>query len=101
LTRNADEMRAMFLSLGELVLQMLSTPVPVVGAMKGHAIGAAKTLFSACDVRYAASGRVLIGVPEILLGVPNPYFADQLLRHIAGDAAASELIVSVSPGLRR
>jgi len=94
LTRSADEMRAMFLSLGELILQMLSTPVPIVGVMKGHAIGAAKTLFCACDVRYAASGRTLIGVPEILLGVPNPYFADQLLRHITGDAAASELIYS-------
>lgn len=92
LTRTDNEMRAMFLSLGELVLQMLATPVPIVGAAKGHAIGAAKTLFCACDVRFAASGRLLIGMPEILLGVPNPYFADQLLRHIVGDAAASELI---------
>lgn len=92
LNRTADEMRAMFRSLGELVLQMLATPVPIVGVIKGHAIGAAKTLYCACDVRFAATGRVLIGVPEILLGVPNPYFADQLLRHIAGDAAASELI---------
>lgn len=92
LTRTGNEMRAMFLSLGELIIQMLATPVPIVGAIKGHAIGAAKTLFCACDVRFAASGRVLIGVPEILLGVPNPYFADQLLRHIVGDAVASELI---------
>ncbi|MFO1109299.1 MAG: enoyl-CoA hydratase/isomerase family protein [Bradyrhizobium sp.] len=92
LTRSADEMRAMFLSLGELVMQMLAAPVPIIGAIKGHAVGAGKTLFCACDVRFAASGRVLIGVPEILLGVPNPYFADQLLRHIAGDAVASELI---------
>ena len=35
---------------------------------------------------------MLIGVPEILLGVPNPFFADQLLRFIAGDKLASDLI---------
>jgi enoyl-CoA hydratase/carnithine racemase len=92
LTRSPDQMRAMFLTLGDLILQMLETPVPIVGVIKGHAIGAAKTLFCACDYRYAASGRVLIGVPEILLGVPNPFFADQLLRFIAGDKLASDLI---------
>jgi len=92
LTRSPDQMREMFLTLGDLIVQMLETPVPIVGVIKGHAIGAAKTLFCACDYRYAASGRVLIGVPEILLGVPNPYFADQLLRFVAGDKLASDLI---------
>lgn len=92
LTRSPDQMREMFLTLGDLVVKMLETPVPIIGVIKGHAIGAAKTLFCACDYRYAASGRVLIGVPEILLGVPNPYFADQLLRFTAGDTLASDLI---------
>merc|ERR1712098_810604 len=36
--------------------------------------------------------RVLLGKPEILLGVPNPYFGDQLLRFIAGDFVASDMI---------
>lgn len=67
-------MRQMFLTLGDLILQILETPIPVVGVIKGHAIGVAKTLFCACDYRYAANGRVLIGVPEILLGVPEPLF---------------------------
>jgi enoyl-CoA hydratase/carnithine racemase len=92
LTRSPDQMREMFLTLGDLIVQMLETPVPIVGVIKGHAIGAAKTLFCACDYRYAASGRVLIGVPEILLRVPNPYFADQLLRFVAGDKLASDLV---------
>ncbi len=66
-----NQMRDMFLILGDLVVRMLEAPVPIVGSIKGHAIGAGKTLLSACDYRYAASGRVLIGVPEILLGVAN------------------------------
>lgn len=92
LSQSPDQMRAFFLTLGDLVVQMLEAPVPIVGVIKGHAIGAGKTLLCACDYRYAASGRVLIGVPEILLGVPNPYFADQLLRFLAGDRLASDLV---------
>ena len=84
----------MFLALGDLVLGMLAASVPIVGAIRGHAIGAGKTLFSACDYRYASAGRVLVGVPEILLGVPNPFFADQLLRFVTSDAFASDVIYS-------
>ena len=87
-----DAMREMFLELGRLILALLESPVPVVGAIKGHAVGAGLALFLACDYRYAATGRTLIGKPEILLGVPNPYFGDQLLRFVAGDFAASDLI---------
>jgi len=87
-------MHAMFLAIGDLVLRMLSCPVPLTAAVKGHAIGAGKTLMAACDYRYAATGRVLVGVPEILLGVPNPFFADQLLRFLVGDGIASDLIYS-------
>ena len=65
-----------------------------MGAMKGHAIGAGKTLLTATDYRCAASGRVLLGMPEIKLGVPNPYFAEQLLRFLAVDSVASALIYS-------
>ena len=84
--------REMFLELGRLVLALLESPRPVVGAIRGHAAGAGLALFLACDYRYAAAGRVLIGKPEILLGVPNPYFGDQLLRFVAGDFVASDLI---------
>ena len=87
-----EAMREMFLELGRLILALLESPVPVVGAVKGHAVGAGLALFLACDYRYAATGRVLIGKPEILLGVPNPYFGDRLLRFVAGDFAASDLI---------
>lgn len=84
--------RAMFLELGNVMLSLLEAPVPVVGAIKGHAIGGAKSIFLACDYRYAAIGRALVGAPEILLGVPNPYYADQLVRFVAGDFVGSDLI---------
>lgn len=87
-------MRALFLSLCDLILKMLEAPLPIVGAMKGHAIGAGKTLLVATDYRVGATGRVLFGMPEVKLGVPNPYFAEMLLRFLTTESVASELIYS-------
>lgn len=92
LSQSAAEMRLMFLELGRCILQLLESPLPIVGVAKGHAIGGALAMLLACDYRYAGTGRVLLGKPEILLGVPNPYFGDQLLRFVAGDFVASDLI---------
>ena len=86
------EIGEMFHTLADLILAMLESPLPIVGATKGHAIGGGMAIYLACDYRYAATGRVLIGKPEILLGVPNPYYGDQLLRFVAGDFVASDLI---------
>ncbi len=94
LTLSRSEIRAMFLELGTSILKLLESPLPIVGVAKGHAIGGALAMLLACDYRYAALGRVLLGKPEILLGVPNPYYGDQLLRFIAGDYIASNLIYS-------
>ncbi len=86
------EIKEMFHELAGLILAMLESPRPVVGAIKGHAIGGGTAIYLACDYRYAATGHVLIGKPEILLGMPNPYYGDQLLRFVAGDFVASDMI---------
>ena len=92
LARSRAEIGEMFHALAGLILAMLESPLPIVGAIKGHAIGGGTAIYLACDYRYAATGHVLIGKPEILLGVPNPYYGDQLLRFVAGDFVASDMI---------
>ena len=92
LEQSRAEIKDMFNALAGLILAMLESPLPIVGAIKGHAIGGGMAIYLACDYRYAATGRVLIGKPEILLGVPNPYYGDQLLRFVAGDFVASDMI---------
>ena len=92
LAQSHAEIKEMFDALAGLILAMLESPLPIVGAIKGHAIGGGMAIYLACDYRYAATGRVLIGKPEILLGVPNPYYGDQLLRFVAGDFVASDMI---------
>ena len=86
------EIKEMFCELAGLILAMLESPLPNVGAIRGHAIGGGMAIYLACDYRYAATGRVLIGKPEVLLGVPNPYYGDRLLRFVAGDYVASDMI---------
>ena len=87
LAQSRAEIKEMFHALAGLILGMLESPVPIVGAIKGHAIGGGMAIYLACDYRYAATGHVLIGKPEVLLGVPNPYYGDQLLRFVAGDSS--------------
>lgn len=92
LSQSREGMRELFLSLGHCLLKVLECPLPVVGAIRGHAAGGAFALFLACDYRFAASGHVLMGKPEVQIGVPNPYYGDQLFRFVAGDHVASEMI---------
>ena len=94
LAQSRASMRTLFKVEGQLVLRLLEMRIPVVGAMQAHAIGAGTTLLMACDYRYGPTGRALLGLNEVRIGVPNPYFADQLLRFLAGDGVASDLITS-------
>jgi len=80
--------------MGNLVLELLELPVPVACAMTGHAVGAGKSLVLACDVRVGSTAKCLLGAPEVKLGVPNPVFADRLLRAVASDRTANDLLYS-------
>jgi enoyl-CoA hydratase/carnithine racemase len=94
LGRSRAELRAFFLAMGGLVLDLLELPVPVACAMTGHAVGAGKSLVLASDVRIGGTAKCLLGAPEVKLGVPNPVFADRLLRAVASDRVANDLLYS-------
>ena len=66
------EIKEMFNTLAGLILAMLESPLPIVGVIRGHAIGGGMAIYLACDYRYAATGHVLIGKPEVLLGGAQP-----------------------------
>jgi enoyl-CoA hydratase/carnithine racemase len=59
---------------------------PVVAAVNGHAIAGGAIFVSAADYRLMAGGR--IGVPELLVGVPFPTAALEILRYAVGDPRA-------------
>jgi len=78
--------------LGEIILKMRRCPQPIIGAIKGHAVGGGFSLALACDVRIAAesarmnAGYIRIGLSGCDMG--SSYF----LPRIIGFSRAAEYL---------
>jgi enoyl-CoA hydratase len=59
-------------------------PKPVVAAINGHAIAGGCVLACATDHRLMAAQSGRIGIPELLVGVPFPTLALEIMRLVAG-----------------
>jgi enoyl-CoA hydratase/carnithine racemase len=58
-------------------------PKPVIALINGHAIAGGSILACACDFRIATDGPSRIGIPELLVGVPFPPSALEIVRFAA------------------
>jgi enoyl-CoA hydratase/carnithine racemase len=85
-------MTEFFHKFNHVVLNILTLPLPTAAAVKAHAVAGGAIMMLTCDYRFAATGRVLIGLNGIKLGVPIPYLPDLILRQIAGDQVASDML---------
>lgn len=85
-------MTQFFYKFNQVAFDLFTLPLPTACAITGHAIAGGNILALACDYRFAASGKKLIGLNEVKLGVPVPYLADLMLRQIVGDRAATEIL---------
>jgi enoyl-CoA hydratase len=84
----SDEDTSRFLeSLVAGFLAIFDYPGPVVAAVNGHALAGGCVIAMAADVRYMSSG--LIGLTEILVGVPFPITAIEISRQVMGPSATS------------
>jgi enoyl-CoA hydratase len=63
-----------------LLRRLFTFPKPVVAAANGHAIAGGCILVLAADARLMAEGAGRIGVPELLVGVPFPAAALEVVR---------------------
>ena len=64
----------------ECFLKVFTFPKPVVAAVNGHAIAGGCVLACACDYRVMSKGPGVIGVPELLVGVPFPSLPLEIVR---------------------
>jgi enoyl-CoA hydratase len=78
-------------ALSDALLSVFGFPRPVIAALNGHAIAGGAVLAAACDRRVLASGPGRIGVTELLVGVPFPLVAVEILRCAFGGSRLSEL----------
>jgi enoyl-CoA hydratase len=69
-------------------------PAPVVAAINGHAIAGGCVLAMAADVRLMSSG--LIGLSELVVGVPFPVVALEICRYAMGPSAARAVLQAES-----
>lgn len=72
--------------------RLFEFPRPLVAAVNGHAIAGGCVVACACDYRIASSGPGRIGVPELLVGVPFPTVALEILRFSIGNAHLQEAV---------
>jgi enoyl-CoA hydratase/carnithine racemase len=81
---NEKDIRTFYKAYNRLSLDLFTFPKPTVAALTGHAIAGGCILALACDFRIIASGKKLMGLNEIKLGLPVPYPGDMILKHIIG-----------------
>lgn len=67
---------------------------PLVVAINGHAIAGGCVMAAAGDARIMASGNGRIGAPELLVGVPFPVPAFELMRLVVPTDAIREVLYS-------
>ena len=76
----------------EAVLKLLTLPLPTAAAIAGHATAGGTILALACDYRFIAEGRNLMGLNEIRIGLPVPYLADLMLRATVPERVATRIV---------
>jgi enoyl-CoA hydratase len=76
----AEYVRRFLPLLSRFVRALFAFPRPVVAAANGHAIAGGCVIVLACDARLMAEGTGRIGVPELLVGVPFPAAALEVVR---------------------
>ena len=93
LTRDgADYVRRFLPLLSRFLRALFAFPKPVVAAANGHAIAGGCILVLAADARLMAEGAGTIGVPELLVGVPFPTVALEIVRFAVPPAGLQSLV---------
>ena len=78
--------------LNKMFDAVFNFPKPVVAAINGHAIAGGCVLACCADFRLMARGNGKIGVTELLVGLPFPALAFEVMRFVSGPRHFSELI---------
>ena len=77
-----------------MFVTVFSHPAPVVAAINGHAIAGGCVLACAADKRLMARDSGRIGVTELLVGVPFPPAAMEIMRCAAAPHLFADAILS-------
>jgi len=90
----ADYVDVFLPALSEALLAVFTLGKPVVAAVNGHAIAGGAILACAADHRLMADAGGRIGVTELLVGVPFPPAALEIVRFGLGETLARAAVVT-------
>jgi enoyl-CoA hydratase len=79
-------------ALNKMFDAVFNVPKPVVAAVNGHAIAGGCVLACCADYRMMTRGNGRIGVTELLVGLPFPALAFEVMRFASGPRHFAELI---------
>jgi len=94
LEEGAPYVQRFFPLLVSAIRKLFLFPRPVVAAANGHAIAGGCILVAACDYRLMAAGNGRIGVPELVVGVPFPAMALEIVRFAAAPQHVQNVVYS-------
>jgi enoyl-CoA hydratase len=77
----ASYVRRYLAAFDELMFTLFEVPLPMIAAANGHAIAGGAVLVAACDHRLLAEGAAKFGYTELLVGVPFPASALEMIRY--------------------
>jgi len=81
-------------ALSRSLERLFSLDIPVIAACNGHAIAGGCLLVQSCDYRIMSSGTGRIGVPELLVGLPFPTSALEILRFVVPSHRLQEVALT-------
>ena len=87
------DQRRMVNALNHAFHSVYACPLPVVGAINGHAIAGGLVLALCCDWRMASKSPFLAGLTEVRVGVPYPVAAMEVARHELRSDVARRLVL--------
>ncbi|HEX2215770.1 MAG TPA: enoyl-CoA hydratase/isomerase family protein [Xanthobacteraceae bacterium] len=88
----ADYVRRYLAAFAELMFALFTVERPLVVAANGHAIAGGAVLVAAGDYRLMAAGKGRFGYTELLVGVPFPPAAFEIIRFATPPSRQQEML---------